>query len=331
MRTSDFHFEVPSYPANSASRQATQSRAAEALFEQPEGEVQSRRALSAVSIIRPTPTRSTPMARSTAAMCRLRPAISAEGAAEEERGQQERQAEAERVGAHQQEPAPGGAALGGERQDGAEHRADAGRPAEGEGEAEDVGAERGAGLGRAPRSGLRARGTAGAARRGNAARRARRRRRRRSPSRAGRRGAPRPSAEAARPSSRKTVESPRTKKRAARSVPAVAAAEPLHRGAGHEGEVGRHDRQHAGREEAQHAGRGRDEERGNERSVPEVDPEHAAAIGFPGRHPSGSPRRRHRPRASHCRGQPARPPLALGRWTGMPSSTRGGCSARCRC
>ena len=79
-------------------------------------------------------------------MWRLRPAISPSARPRKSAVSRNGSAEAERVGAHQQEPAPGGAALGGERQDGAEHRADAGGPAEGEGEPEEVGAERGPGL-----------------------------------------------------------------------------------------------------------------------------------------------------------------------------------------
>ena len=62
----------------------------------------------------------------------------------------------------------------------------------------------------------------------------------------------------------------------------AAAADLVHRGAGHEGEVGRHDRQHAGRQEAQEPGRRGDEQRGRERGVPEVYSEHAAAIRVSG-------------------------------------------------
>ena len=85
------------------------------------------------------------MARSIAGMWRFSPAISPSARPRKSAVSRNGSAEADGVGAHQQQAALGRAALGGERQDGAEHRPDAGRPAEGEGEAEDVGAERGAG------------------------------------------------------------------------------------------------------------------------------------------------------------------------------------------
>ena len=117
----------------------------------------------------PVSTSSAPIAFSTLCMCCLKPRRPAEEPAGEQRGEHEGKSDAQRIDRQQHGAACRRPFRARHEQDRRQHRADAGRPAEGEGQAHDIGADEAGGLPAPPERAPRGKAARSGRRRGNAA------------------------------------------------------------------------------------------------------------------------------------------------------------------